>query len=150
MKYLVQALVLASSIFLPFPVSTQAADCQFVLGFKTLHDLIPNVVGNCTADQHYEAQNGDALQETAHGLLVWRKADNLTAFTDGYRTWLNGPNGLQQRLNTERFSWESDGGRTTPTTLTPGPGPIPTLRPSLPELEALPDASDLPEDVVTN
>jgi hypothetical protein len=40
-------------------------------------------------------------------LLVWRKADNWTAFTDGYRTWLNGPQGLQQRLNTELFPWEA-------------------------------------------
>ena len=38
------------------------------------------------------------------GLLVWRKADNHTAFTDGYRTWVNGPYGLQVRLNTARFS----------------------------------------------
>ena len=35
--------------------------------------------------------------------LVWRKADNWTAFTDGYRTWINGPSGLQVRLNTEHF-----------------------------------------------
>src|SRR5439155_10452091 len=39
-------------------------------------------------------------------LLVWRKADNFTAFTDGYRTWVQGPFGLQKRLNTERFAWE--------------------------------------------
>jgi hypothetical protein len=39
--------------------------------------------------------------------MVWRKADNWTAFTDGYRTWLNGPLGLQSRLNTECFSWET-------------------------------------------
>jgi hypothetical protein len=47
------------------------------------------------------------LQNSAGGgLLVWRKADNWTAFTDGYRTWINGPAGIQQRLNTQRFSWE--------------------------------------------
>ncbi len=39
---------------------------------------------------------------------MWRKADNWTAFTDGYRTWINGPNGLEQRLNSERFPWEPD------------------------------------------
>ncbi len=79
--------------------------CQFVLGFKTLHDLIPNVVGNCLTDVQYAA-NGDALQTTTNGLMVWRKADNYTAFTDGYRTWVNGPLGLQERLNTQRFAWE--------------------------------------------
>jgi hypothetical protein len=27
------------------------------------------------------------------GLLVWRKADNFTAFSVGYRTWVGGPSG---------------------------------------------------------
>ncbi len=40
--------------------------------------------------------------------LVWRKADNVTTFTDGYRTWLKGPQGIQQRLNSQRFPWEPD------------------------------------------
>lgn len=65
--------------------------------------------------------------------MVWRKQDNRTAFTDGYRTWINGPNGLQQRLNTERFAWEHDyapgGGIATPTpTPIPTPSPTPTQR----------------------
>lgn len=76
-----------------------------MLGFKTLHDLIPSVVGSCLADEQYAA-NGDALQPTTNGLLVWRKADNHTALTDGYRTWVNGPMGLQERLNMQRFAWE--------------------------------------------
>src|SRR5207247_1285056 len=87
--------------------SAAAANCQFVLGFKILHDLIPHIMGDCLADEHH-APNGDALQETfgptgAGGLLVWRKADNWTAYTDGYHSWVNGPNGVQERLNTERF-----------------------------------------------
>jgi hypothetical protein len=32
----------------------------------------------------------------------------LTAFTDGFQTWVNGPLGLQQRLNTQRFWWEAN------------------------------------------
>src|SRR5438093_5613197 len=92
--------------------SAAAANCQFVLGFKILHDLIPHTMGDCLADEHH-APNGDALQETsgptgAGGLLVWRKADNWTAYTDGYHSWVNGPNGVQERLNTERFPWEHD------------------------------------------
>jgi hypothetical protein len=85
--------------------AAQADDCQFVLGFKTLRDLIPTVVGNCLTDEQHGA-NGDGLQPTTSGLLVWRKADNYTAFTDGYQTWVNGPLGLQERLNTQRFDWE--------------------------------------------
>ena len=91
------------------PTSVAAAECQFVRGFKILRDLMGHeIVGACLENEHYTA-NGDALQQTTGGLLVWRKADNWTAFTDGYRTWINGPNGLVQRLNTERFEWEADG-----------------------------------------
>ncbi|MDE2817689.1 MAG: hypothetical protein OXM03_13935 [Chloroflexota bacterium] len=64
-------------------------------------------MGDCLENQRYAA-NGNSEQHTTGGLLVWRKADNLTSFTDGYRTWINGPNGLVQRLNTERFVWEAD------------------------------------------
>src|ERR671932_731782 len=84
------------------PASASAADCQFILGFQTLHDGIPGVVGDCTDNQDFAA-NGDALQHTTKGMLVWRKADNFTAFTDGFRSWVNGPFGIQQRLNSERF-----------------------------------------------
>lgn len=86
--------------------TARAASCQFVLGFAALHDLIPQVVGDCLVGEHHNADNGDGLQETTNGLLVWRKADNFTAFTDGYRTWVNGPFGLRERLNTQRFAWE--------------------------------------------
>lgn len=83
-------------------------DCQFVLGFRVLHDLIPTIVGDCVTNEMHNPANGDGLQLTTHGLLVWRKADNFTAFTDGYRTWINGPFGLQVRLNNARFPWEPD------------------------------------------
>jgi hypothetical protein len=90
-----------------------AQNCQFVLGFATLHNMIPQIVGNCIDNESHNPANGDALQHTtgvnnAGGLLVWRKADNFTAFTDGFRTWVNGPFGLQVRLNTQRFFWESN------------------------------------------
>jgi hypothetical protein len=106
------AALLASPI--SSPAATAADSCQFVLGFKTLHDALPDVVGGCLVDEHHNPENGDGLQETAGvggkgGLLVWRKSDNWTAYTDGFRTWINGPRGIEQRLNTERFAWEVDG-----------------------------------------
>ncbi len=74
----------------------------------TLRDLIGHeTVGDCLENEHYNAI-GDSEQQATGGLLVWRKADNWTAFTDGYRTWINGPDGLEQRLNSERFPWEPD------------------------------------------
>ncbi len=112
-------------LFLLFSNSVAAAECQFVLGFKTIRDLIGHeTVGECLENEHHGA-NGDALQKTTGGQLVWRKADNFTAFTDGYRSWISGPNGLVQRLNSERFPWEADyapgGGIATPT---PTPTPV--------------------------
>ena len=48
------------ALFLVAPVHAQTAPCQFVLGFKTLHDAIPSV-GDCTENQHEE---GPAHQES--------------------------------------------------------------------------------------
>lgn len=91
----------------PPPVMTDGPKLpRFTLGFKTLADAIPNVVGQSLEDEHYAA-NGDSLQRTTTGLMVWRKADNWTAFTDGSRTWVNGPYGIMVRGNDERFDWES-------------------------------------------
>lgn len=88
------------------PVSNDAATgAGFELGFKTMSDMIPDIVGLPLEGEH-GLPNGDTVQATTGGLLVWRKADNITAFTNGYMTWINGPNGLQQRLNTQRLTWE--------------------------------------------
>lgn len=88
--------------------ASTAHHCAYVLGFQALYDSIPDAVGDCTDNESHNPANGDALQHTAGGLLVWRKADNWTAFTDGFHTWVNGPNGVQERLNTQRFSWEAN------------------------------------------
>ena len=95
-------------------VPGQASDCAFALGFRALRDQRPGIVGECLDDESHDAASGNTIQHTtAHhgrgGLLVWRKADNWTAFTDGHRTWINGPNGLQDRLNPDRFIWEAGG-----------------------------------------
>jgi hypothetical protein len=103
---LVLALAAAATLISPHPAQAQASGCRFVLGFAALHDRLPAVVGACLADEQHDPASGDSLQPTTNGLLVWRKADNFTAFTDGARTWIIGPFGLQQRLNGQRFSWE--------------------------------------------
>ena len=102
------AVLFGFALFLLLPTSVAAADCQFVLGFKTLRDLIGHdIIGECGENEHYNSI-GDSVQQTTGGLLVWRKVDNWTAFTDGYRTWINGPNGLVRRHINERFKWELD------------------------------------------
>ena len=103
----------------PGPVAAQTV-CRFVLGFADLREQLgPAVAGACWEDEHFNPANGNAEQRTSGGLLAWRKVDNWTAFTDGYRTWVNGPNGLQVRLNAERFPWETD-----PVTGLPGTGGV--------------------------
>ena len=83
--------------------------CHYQLGFAALHDSIPTIVGDCLDNEAYAA-NGDSVQHTTGGLLVWRRADNWTAFTDGYHTWVGGPYGVQERLNSRRFPWEVGAG----------------------------------------
>lgn len=103
------AFFLALGTLLAILPSAQAAPgCQFVLGFAALHDKLPTIVGACVENEHTNVATGDSLQQTVNGLLVWRKADNWTAFTNGAHTWVNGPYGIQERLNTERFSWEAN------------------------------------------
>ena len=70
-----------------------AADCKFVLGFKALHAMIPDTVGACLENEQHHPGKGVTLQRTKNGLLVWQKASNHTAFTDGHRTWVQRPPG---------------------------------------------------------
>ncbi|MAG37265.1 MAG: hypothetical protein CL878_13610 [Dehalococcoidia bacterium] len=108
---LIVALLLLTLLATAAPVAAAPAECEFVLGFKGLQEAItasegPAKVGDCLEQERHNPTAGETWQRTAGGLLVWRKADNWTAFTDGHRTWTNGPFGLQQRLNTQRFPWE--------------------------------------------
>lgn len=109
----------------PVRLLAQAPDaaCEFVLGFKRLHDAIPAEVGDCIDVQAFDAA-GNAVQHTSQGLLIWRKADNRVTFTDGFFTWVDGPNGVRRRLNTECFTFEPCQGATlVPDNPTPTPVP---------------------------
>ncbi|TME95291.1 MAG: CBS domain-containing protein [Chloroflexi bacterium] len=93
-------------VLLVSPVASAAAQpatCSFMLGFAALYTAIPNIVGECITDESHNPENGDALQSTTNGLLVWRKADNLTAFTNGTQSWVDGPFGVETRLDAQRF-----------------------------------------------
>src|SRR5438105_4177563 len=60
------ALAASLSVAAPLASTTFAAavpNCQFVLGFQTLHSLSASVTGDCTANQAFAA-NGDAQQAT--------------------------------------------------------------------------------------
>lgn len=87
--------------------TASAQTVEFKLGFKALAEQIPNVVGQPLENEHWGA-NGDSLQRTSTGLMVWRKADNWTAFAHGAGTWIDGPCGVQMRWINERFPREAD------------------------------------------
>lgn len=101
------------------PLGGATATCQFVLGFAALRDLIPGQVRTCVDNEQHNPANGDGLQLTTGGLLVWRKQDNWAAFTDGARTWVFGPYGLEQRWNSQQFAWEGPGSGAGPDLVAP-------------------------------
>jgi hypothetical protein len=75
-----------------------------------IHNLIPHVVGDCLEHPQVEPKYGNVEQRTTGGLMVWQRNYNLATFTDGSTTWVLGPLGLQNRPNTECFSWEIHSG----------------------------------------
>ena len=83
-----------------------SASYRFVMGFADMASIMGNIVGQPLQNEWYLA-NGDGIQMTTTGMMVWRKSDNWTAFTNGSMTWINGPYGVQERSNTDRFPWES-------------------------------------------
>ena len=99
-------LAMAFATFGAGRVSAGQPDCQFVLGFEALQAAIPDAVGDCLENENHDPSDRITRQQTTGGTLVWHKASNWTGFTDGYRTWVIGPRGLQQRLSIERFAWE--------------------------------------------
>ena len=52
--------LLIGLILTPAGVNAAQPGCQLVLGFKTLHDLIPNVVGPCLENEHRARWHGMA------------------------------------------------------------------------------------------
>lgn len=100
-------LVLLTTWLVPAAAQAQVApDCRFTLGFQTFHDLLPDIIGSCLSDVTASPSAGNTQQQTTGGLLVWRKATNSMAFTDGSSTIIESRLGLEQRPNACRFAWE--------------------------------------------
>jgi hypothetical protein len=143
------ALLALTACLLASPLTASAAPpnatCSFKLGFKVVADLMPEIVGECRDDERFDPATGNTLQATTNGLLVWRKADNWTAFTDGVTTWINGPYGIEARENTVRFAWEADAVTLPLRDMTPG---TVLLSDSFDDAESgvLPRVSGNPED----
>ena len=103
-------LALPSLALLPAAVAAADGNCQFVLGFKDLHDADPGDIGDCLDNEAHNPLNGDGLQHTTNGLEVWRKASSTTAFTNGARTFLmdSSSGKVINRDAMSRFSFEPD------------------------------------------
>ncbi len=105
---------IAVSTFSSASIAFAQQSPEFRQGFATLALQIPALVGQPVEAEQY-GPNGDSLQRTTTGLMVWRKADNWTAFTDGTTTWINGPVGVVSRPNDQRLPWEIRSPGPTPT-----------------------------------
>jgi len=92
----------------PPPPPVAQGPCQFVLGFLFLHQQLQGIDGNCLSNEQPNPQNGDSLQQTERGLMVYQKSTNTMRWTDGFRTFTYSACGLQQRLNTQTFVWETN------------------------------------------
>src|SRR5689334_19166483 len=112
MRTLLVSFALLLSLASPAIASAQAS-CRFGAGFAALQARLgPAVAGECAENEHAVSLpdppgSSGTVQRTSRGLFVWRQADNWTAFTDGYRTWVSRADGVYQRLNDERFFWET-------------------------------------------
>ncbi len=133
MKRRLIGLLVAAPMLLPAaPAFAQTAppapSCQFQSGFATIAGLIPNVVGNCVANQRASDPQGDAMQQTSNGLLTWSSNTNVVEFTTGTLTWVNSPYGLVLRDGATSYPWEGT------TSLSPASPSIPRARRSIPGL----------------
>ena len=55
------ALLLAIASLLPFQAANAQAMCPFQLGFASLHDQIPAIVGDCTENVQYDTDGHSKL-----------------------------------------------------------------------------------------
>lgn len=90
---------------IPGVAQASGAPCRVAAAFSGLQQQVP-AIGHCLGDSA-RTGNGDVVQPTSGGLLVFRQSTATPAFTDGYHTWTIGPLGLQERLNSRAFSWEA-------------------------------------------
>jgi hypothetical protein len=127
------------------PRASAQEPCRFVQGFAAVRERIGAAkVGACLEDERVNSENGNTEQRTSRGLLVWRKVDSITAFTDGGTTWVQGPDGLQTRPNSERFSWERDPVRPSGPTAVASPAPNPVVSRPASSPQAAPAATQAP------
>jgi hypothetical protein len=74
-------------------VTPTAAYCQpgqsptFALGVADLKQQLGDTMGAPLECEHPVSANGDTIQQTTTGLVIYRAATNTVMFTDGWRHW---------------------------------------------------------------
>ena len=118
MKALARVVV---SLTLSIAVTVEPASAQAACSLSPIFALFRIVAGaDIVRDCREPAtigENGDVSQATTKGMAVFRRADQVTAFTDGQVTWLWGPEGLQARPNGTRLTWEASPSELQPATV---------------------------------
>ena len=85
-------------------LSPAAASCArgqqptFELGVAELKRRLGDTMGAPLECEHPVSANGDTVQQTTTGLVIYRAATNTVIFTDGWRHWALTPRGM--------LSWE--------------------------------------------
>jgi hypothetical protein len=102
----------------PSPVASPVAllttsvitPCEFKLGFAKVHDLAPDIVGDCRENE-VEVLSG-MQQRTTKGILVYTRQNDWVAFNNDSDTWFlkscKDTLYLARRSNTERFPDEDN------------------------------------------
>jgi hypothetical protein len=75
-------------------VATQPAACRFGGGIAELKQALGEVMGDPTECEHATDAEGNTQQKTTRGLAYYRKAANISAFTNGYEHWALTPDGV--------------------------------------------------------
>lgn len=119
----------------------------FVLGFADLRARVGDAMGEPIECEHSNAENGDSLQRTTHGLSFYRKSTNTPTFTDGFNHWALTVDGL--------VGWTGSSvdppGVLVPTanpTLSPTQPPMPTAVEATPEPAATAAPATAPPTLV--
>lgn len=140
-RLIILFLIVAASLLTATPAQANhiATHCHFAEDFAQLRDMIGHhIVGDCSWNERVNHANGDRYQATGSGfqsgMMVWRQADGRVMWTDGSHTWILGPDGLQKRINWQRFPWELDytpdiAATPLPVVVQPTPSPTPTAPP---------------------
>jgi hypothetical protein len=88
-------------------------ECDYGSQIRALVNALgAHVVGACLENERTTSASGDTEQRTAAGLLVWRQAQSLAAFTDGATSWYLCRDGLHKRASGEHYQCK------------PGPGVV--------------------------